>query len=56
MEVCTWETGYEGGGRKRRPCWIQEMTLEVLRTKLEESLCEGRQRYWDCGGAEEGRE
>ena len=37
LEFCARETGYKGGGRKRRPWWNQGATLEVISTTLEEA-------------------
>ena len=37
FEVCARETGYEGGGRRRKVWWRQEATEKQLQDTLEES-------------------
>ena len=56
LEVYTRQTGFEEGGRKRRPWWRQRTKAEVFRTTLEEAPPEGQRRYQDWGGAEEDRD
>ena len=37
FEVCARETGYEGGGRRRKVWWRQEATGKQFRFTLEDS-------------------
>ena len=44
FEVCTRETGYEGGGRRRKVWWRQEATEKQLQATLEDSWEAKRRR------------
>ena len=44
FEVCSRETGYEGGGLRRKVWWSQDMTEKQLRTTLEDSRESKRRR------------
>ena len=44
FEVCTRETGYEGGERRRKVWWIQEATEKQLWATLEDSREAKRRR------------
>ena len=37
FDICARETGYEGGGRRRKAWWRQEATEKHLRATLEDS-------------------
>ena len=44
FDVCARETGYEGGGRRRKVCWRQEVTVKQLRATMEDSREAKRRR------------
>ena len=56
LEVCAWETGYEGGDRKSQPWWRQGTAAEVLRTNLEGASQVRQQRCRYQYGVAEGQE
>ena len=56
LEVCMWETVYEGRCSKRRPWWKQGSTPRVLIITLKEASMEGRKMYWDWVGEAGGQE
>ena len=59
LEICDKETGYEGGGGRRKLCLRKTAARKHLSATLEDILAAARERRWEsgrCGEVRGGRE
>ena len=54
LEIYDRDTGYEGGGRRREPCWRKTASQKQLNVALEDILALPRARRCESGRRGEG--